>query len=173
MADPIFEPEVSRSLRRVSNVINVDKSVAIECKKESGTSLSFDRVNEDQIKALVEFEQKAFSQKMLVSSSVGGYSRFKLKSGFDFLCCPAGKSYVLVNFRSTKKSAGKEIPKGTNRCFAVRISEFVRGQLTLLSEGRKSFPYNWFEHNSLELNRIKWTEGDAYVYGWDLLPLFY
>ncbi len=169
MADSIFEPEISRSLKRLVNIVSINVSVAIECKKETGTSLSFDRVNQDQIDALVNFETTPFHQKMLVSASVSTQSRFKLKSGFDFLCCPKGKSYVLVNFRATKKASGKDIPKGTNKCFVVSIGDYLEGKSNLAKEGRKSFPYSWFIENAKEAERIKWKNTkDENVYGWDL-----
>ncbi len=172
MSDPIFEPEISRSLKRLDLKINISFPVAIECKKETGTSIHFDRVNADQIKALSDFESKIFTQKMIVSASVGGKSRFKRKSGFDFLACGAGRGYVIVNFRATKKDAGKAIPKGTNRCFAVRINDYVEGMEKLSNEGRRSFPYVWFEENALELHRIRWEVPKGFEYGWDLIPLW-
>jgi hypothetical protein len=170
MADAIFEPEISRSLKRLK--IKISHPVAIECKKETGTSLHFDRLNDDQKTALMEFEMHNFTQKMLVSASVGGQSRFKRKTGFDFIACPKGVAYVLVNFRATKKAAGKDIPKGTNRCFAVNIFKFLEGQSKLSAEGRRSFPYSWFDENAIELDRIKWEGDKGNEYGWDLLPLW-
>ena len=174
VADSIFEPEVSRSLKHLCSVYKVPHSLAIECKKETGTSFSFSRLNDDQLKALLKFQDEPFHQKMLVSASVGGKSRFKHKSGFDFLCCPTGKSYVLINFRATKKAAGKEIPKGTNRCFALTIDQFVDGMSELtLCEDRQSFSYSWLDKNARELKRMRWEGDRGYGYGWDLMPLFY
>ena len=170
MADSIFEPEISRSLKRLDFII-VTTPIAIECKKTTGTSLSFSAVNDDQVTALVHFEEQHFTQKMLVAASVGGKSRFKAKSGFDFLCCPSGRSFVLVNFRATKKAAGKDIPKGTNRCFALPIKFFVESKLQFLREGRKSFPYAWFDQNATELDRIRWQTEKGNEYGWDIIPL--
>ncbi len=173
MADSIFEPEISRSLKRFAATNTLECGIAIECKKETGTSLAFDRVKSHQVQALIDFKSLPFVHKMRVAASVGGYkSRFQLDTGFDFLACPPGKSFVLVNFRATKKDAGKDIPKGTNRCFAVTIEDFNEHKERLLSEGRKSFPYSWFLEYALELERIRWTVDDKYVYGWDLNKLF-
>ncbi len=173
MADSIFEPEISRSLRHLCDTITVPYSLAIECKKVSGTSFSLSRINNDQLEALLYFQDKSYYQKMLVSASVGGKSRFKLKSGFDFLCCPTGIGYILVNFRATKKAAGKEIPKGTNRCFAITVDQFVNAMSEMVfCEDRQSIPYNWFEKNALELSRVRWEVEKGYEYGWDLTSLF-
>lgn len=170
MADSIFEPEISRSLRKITNMEDPPlSSIAIECKKETGTSLSFSRVNEDQIEALVNFQIKPYYKKMLVASSVGGMSRFKLKSGFDFMYCNKGKSWVVVNFRATKKASGSKIPKGTNKCFAITIDQLLDVMNTL---DRKSIPYEWFTENAVELERISWWDNASRVYGWDLFPLF-
>lgn len=171
MADAVFEPEVSRSIKHLSNNFEIFYPIAIECKKVSGTSLSFDAVKDHQVQALIDFEFLPFYQKMRVASSIEGQSRFKLDTGFDFLVCPHGKSWLLVNFRSTKKAAGKEIPKGTNKCFAVSIENFIEGKNDLLSAGRKSFPYSWFLNNAMELERCRWEVKKGYEYGWDLLPL--
>ena len=174
MSDKYFEPEISRSLKRIAQLIHIPFPVAIECKKETGTSLSFSRVDKDQIQALVDFECSSFTQKMRVASSVGGQSRFQLKTGFDFLDCPSGKSFVLVNFRATKKDGGKDIPKGTNRCFAVPISQFLQARHELgVFEERKSFPYKWFEENALEIHRTSWKESEKTIYGWELSPLWH
>ena len=174
MADSTFEPEISRSLKHILKEVLLDYPVAIECKKVSGTSLPFDRVNEHQEEALLKFEEESFYQKMLVASNVGGgKSRFNLRSGFDFLACPHGRSWVLVNFRATKKAAGRDIPKGTNKCFAVSIENYIEGKADLLSEGRKSFPYLWFLNNAMELNRKRWEGDKGFEYGWDLTPLLH
>ena len=174
MADSIFEPEISRSLKHILQEVMLDYPIAIECKKVTGTSLSVDRVNDNQIESLLEFEEKSYFQKMVVASSVGGVkSRFNLRTGFDFLACPHGRSWVLVNFRATKKAAGKEIPKGTNKCFAVSIENYVEGKDAMLAEGRRSFPYAWFVDNAIELERKRWEGEKGYEYGWDLTPLLH
>ena len=174
MSDKFFEPEISRSLKRISQLIQIPFPVAIECKKETGTSLAFSRVDQHQVRALVDFECASFTHKMRVSSSVGGQSRFQLKTGFDFLACPSGKSFVLVNFRATKKDGGKAIPKGTNRCFAVPIGQYLNGKYELESvDKRRSFPYKWFEDNAMEIKRTSWEEGGKKIYGWDLSPLWH
>jgi len=166
MADSSFEPEVSRSLRRIACSFGAPmESIAIECKRESGKSIAFSRINNDQVEALLAFERKPFHMKMRVAASVGGKSRFKSKTGFDFLYCGRGKGFVLVNFRATKKAAGEAI----NRCFAVRIGAFVTAEE---STERKSLPLDWFVENAVELERIRWKIKDKFVYGWDLLPLF-
>lgn len=173
MSDKIFEPEISRSLRHmVKDLPDIKQSMAIECKKVTGTSLPFTRVNDHQVEALINFEDRSFFQKMIVASSVGGTkSRFNLRSGFDFLACPKGRSYIFVNFRATKKQAGKDIPKGTNRCFVIGIYEYLQARDQFLKEGRKSFPYSWFESNAIELERKRWEVDEGYEYGWDLLPI--
>ncbi len=172
MADKFFEPEISRSLKRASNLIAFP--VAIECKKETGTSFAFNRVEDHQLQALADFMFLPFHHKMRVSASVGGKSRFQLKTGFDFIACPSGEAFILVNFRATKKAGGKAIPKGTNRCFALPVTQFVNEKDKMeKTEGRKSFPYSWFEKNALELERISWKEEDKTVYGWDLAPLWH
>ncbi len=171
MPETKFEPEISRSLKKIALDIIVEKPIAIECKRESGTSLSFSRVEESQVKALLDFTEVPLAQKLVVA--VGQGNRFKRDTGFDFLLTPKGKAYVLVNFRATKKAGGKEIPKGTNRCFALSIHDYVDGMESLLEEGRKSFPFRWFVDNAIEIRRISWEVGDKKVYGWNLIPLAY
>lgn len=173
MADSIFEPEIRYSLKHLSSMgIDPDYPIAFECKRESGNSLAFNRVNEDQLIALEDFEEKPYFHKMLVASSVGGKSRFMLKSGFDFLYMPKGKSFVLVNFRCTKKAGGKNLPKGTNRCFAMSLRQYKKA--IYCHEGiRKSLPFEWFtdSKNATEITRIRITElglKDKHFYCWDL-----
>lgn len=172
MSDKIFEPEISRSLKKFAREIQSSVPVAIECKKETGTSFKTSRVEEHQLEGLLAFENDPFVQKMVVASGKG--TRFRGKTGFDFLHCPKGKSYILINFRCTKKSGGKSIPKGTNRCFCMPIYDFMWAKsYHEMQLHRKSIPYEWFVDNQdvMEIDRCSWHEGDHLVYGWDLSPL--
>jgi hypothetical protein len=78
-----------------------------------------------------------------------------------------GKSYVLVNFRFTKKAPRKDLPKGLNKCFALTPTQYLEAVKYCEGVGRKSIPIEWFQENVLELKRVKYESG----YGWDLSPL--
>ena len=169
MADRIFEPEISRSLRHVQAKCGhlLKKNLAFECKKVTVPYLSFDRVKDHQVQALLEFESKPFYRKLVVGQLPGKKrGRFQSETPFDYLYVRCGYSYLLVNFRFTQKSPRKDLPKGLNRCFAVRIGEFLEGEAQV--SPRKSLPYEWFVENGIELSRMKVEKG----YGWDLSPLF-
>ena len=172
MADKIFEPEISRSLKKFAREIQSSVPVAIECKKETGTSFKTSRVEEHQLEALLDFEKFPFVQKMIVGG--GKNVKFRGKTGFDFMHCPSGKAYILINFRATRKASGRDIPKGTNRCFCLGVYEYAwaKGYHEIQLE-RSSIPYSWFvdSQDVLEIERCSWKENEKTVYGWDLSPL--
>ena len=173
MADHIFEPEVSRSLRWLVDWGKRDLSIAIECKKTETPYLSFNRVRDHQVEGLLEFERKPYCQKISVPAAVGQMKRrFQIRVPFDFLFVQPGRSFLLVNFRFTKKAARSDLPKGLNRCFAVSPQMYLEAKDKFIGEGRASLPYEWFVSNAIELERIRIErEVGKYEYGWDLLPL--
>lgn len=173
MADALFEPEVSRSLVVLHNLhADAVPPIAIECKRTMEARLSFDRVKEEQVQSLLDFESKGLVRKLVVSQGFGKARRFTGDTPFDFIMNGPGISYVLVNFRFTKKSPRKDIPKGTNRCFAVRIRDYVDAVEQEGSKGRASLNYDWFVENAIECTRIRiGTKNGNTTGGWDLLPL--
>jgi penicillin-binding protein-related factor A (putative recombinase) len=168
MADTFFEPEVRRGLRDLKSNI----PLAIECKKTMEARLPLDQLKEHQIKALSEFRKNPFFKKLSVPSAVRNpqqeeYQRFHIKTEFDFIYTGPGRSFILVNFRFTKKSPRKDIRKGINRCFAITIEQFLNAKGLMESLRKASISYDWFVLNGLELKRVRFADG----YGWDLAPL--
>jgi hypothetical protein len=173
MADSTFEPEVRRSLDWLRKVVGGEvPPIAIECKKTQESRLSFDKVKEHQIEGLLEFEEQGLTRKLVVSQGFGTTRRFTTDTPFDFVFTGAGRGYVLVNFRFTKKAPRKDIPKGTNRCFGVRVGEYVKAMEDAVAEGKASLSYDWFEENGIECERLR-VKNDKGVAesGWDLEPL--
>lgn len=163
MADAKFEPEVRLGLKN----LKCSTPIAIECKKVEVPRLSFDAVSDHQVESLSEFQLSPFVKKIAVPAAVGkDKQRFNLKTEFDFVYCGPGKAYILVNFRFTRKPAGK-YPKGLNKAFAVTIEQFKVAQAIFNEQGKKSLPLAWFEEYAKPLNRVKF--GDKY--GWDLSPI--
>lgn len=188
MADTAFEPEVSISIRRLSEAlthISCPRGLAFECKKVSATpSLSFEAVKEHQTAGLLEAEQAPYTMKMRVGSAVGGPSRFQQDTPFDFLLMPHADAYILVNFRFTKKAPRKDLKVGTNVCYAIPIHWYIDTKQQLLSLGKKSMDIVLLdnaaklEHSCVvKLERVRYETGvdskgkKRYQYGWDLLPL--
>lgn len=164
MADAKFEPEVKRGLKRLKSTV----PIAIECKRTEQPRLALFEIKEHQIAALSRFQLSPFVKKISVPAAVGNDSqRFNLKTEFDFVYCGPGKSYILVNFRFTRKAPNKRIPKGTNMAFALTIGQFKVAKAFCEAKKRVSIPYSWFEEYATELKRIKFDDG----YGWDLSPL--
>lgn len=168
MADRVFEPEVSRSLKALQAMnLGLHPPIAFECKKTESTTLHFDRITEDQLEALIDFKDRGLVRKLVGSQGYKGGSknnhRFTSGTPFDFIASGRGHAFVLVNFRFTKKAPRKDIPKGTNRCFAVPIDVYRVGLESLRKKGYKSFPYEWFFVNAMECPRIK-VDGS---YIWD------
>lgn len=173
MADSAFEPEVRRSLDWLRKVVGGEvPPIAIECKKTQEPRLSFDKVKEHQIKGLLEFEEHGLTRKLVVSQGFGTARRFTTDTPFDFVFTGAGRGYLLVNFRFTKKAPRKDIPKGTNRCFGVRIGEYVKAMEDAVAEGKASLSYDWFEENGIECERLR-VKNDKGIAesGWNLEPL--
>lgn len=173
MADSTFEPEVRRSLGWLRKAVGGKViPIAIECKKTQEPRLSFGKVKKHQIEGLLEFEEQGLTRKLVVSQGFGTARRFTTDTPFDFVFTGAGRGYVLVNFRFTKKAPRKDIPKGTNRCFGVRIGDYVKAMEDAIAEGKASLPYDWFEENGIECKRliVKNDKGVAES-GWDLEPL--
>lgn len=171
MADRIFEPEISRSLQRIADWGAVP--LGIECKKTESPYLSFDRVKDHQIEGLFDFEKRGLVKKLAVPAAPGGMARrFQVRTEFDFVYVPKGKAYLLVNFRFTRKSPRKDLPKGMNRCFGITPSQYVDGVERSISEGRASLSLEWFEEVGIELERARFQRADGVKeYGWDLWPL--
>ena len=189
MADSSFEPEISLSLRMLSKELGLVRmlstGLAIECKKVSASAnLSFDMVKEHQEKGMTDAMCMPFVTKMRVSAAVGGgVSRFQQDTPFDFLLMPCAISYILVNFRFTKKSPRKDITKGLNSCYAIPIYWYLHNKKELLKEGKKSMDIRYIDEASkqnsgvIQLERIRYETGvtpagkTAYQYGWNLHPL--
>ncbi len=171
MADKIFEPEVGRSLKRIADW--GAQPLGIECKKTESPYLPFDRVKDHQIEGLLRFEKYGLVKKIAVPAAPGGADqRFQIKTEFDYVYVPKGRAYLLVNFRFTKKSPRKDLPKGLNRCFALTPDQYVRGVEENREAGRGSLPLEWFEAVALELERVRFRRVDNRLeYGWDLWPL--
>ena len=169
MADRLFEPEVSRSLQWLSDWYKKPVALAIECKRcMTSATLPLSQVKSHQLEALVAFEKQPLAKKLSVAAPVGrSERRFHGKSELDYNFEGPGKSYVLVNFRFTKKAPRKDIPKGLNKCFAVTPTQYLEAVKYCEEVGRKSIPIEWFQENVLELERVKYESG----YGWDLSPL--
>jgi hypothetical protein len=169
VADRLFEPEVSRSLQWLSDWYRKPVALAIECKRcTTSATLPLDQVKPHQLEALIAFEKQPLAKKLPVAAPVGSSERrFHGKSEFDFIFVGPGKSYVLVNFRFTKKAPRKDIPKGLNKCFALTPTQYLEAVKYCEGVGRKSIPIEWFQENVLELERVKYESG----YGWDLSPL--
>ncbi len=170
MADRLFEPEISRSLRffSVDRPERLPVNLALECKKCTKPYLEMDRVKDHQIQGLLEFQDFSFSTKMATGAAPGKMKRrFQIDTPFDFLMVSRGKGYLLVNFRFTKNSPRKDLPKGLNECYAVNVVKYLDAEATL--DPRKSVPYEWFKEHGIEIERMKMSDGK---YGWDLRPLF-
>jgi hypothetical protein len=156
MADALFEPEVKRSLVRLQKMyLGNSPSIALECKRTQEPRLSFDRISDGQIDGLLAFRRYGMAHKMVVSQGFGGGKRFTGGTPFDFVLVGRGESYVLVNFRFTKKAPRKDIAKGTNKCFAIPIEQYIATKEVFLSEGRASLPYEWFTKNAIECSRLR------------------
>lgn len=173
MADSTFEPEVRRSLDWLRKAVGGKvPPIAIECKKTQEPRLSFDKVKEHQIEGLLEFEEQGLTRKLVVSQGFGTARRFTTDAPFDFVFTGAGRGYVLVNFRFTKKAPRKDISKGTNRCFGVRVGDYVKAMEDAVAEGKASLSYDWFEENGIECERLRIKNDKGIVEsGWDLEPL--
>lgn len=173
MADTVFEPEISRSLKRLADWGRRDLSLAIECKKVETPYLPFDKVQDHQVEGLLAFEKRPYFQKISVPAAVGQTKRrFQIRTPFDFFFVQPGRAFLVVNFRFTRKPARSDLPKGLNRCFAVRPEQYVEAKNRYEAEGRASLPYEWFVENAVELERVKFRrDDDKTEYGWDLLPL--
>lgn len=178
MADSVFEPEISTSLkyfREYGNSYMKFVPIAIECKKVSSSArLSFDKVRDHQIKGLLRFQKEAYYNKMTVASHLGkGGGRFKGKTDFDYMFVSKGIGYLVVNFRFTKKAPRKDVEKGVNRVFAVTVDEYLEIKEELLKEGVKSIDYWWFVDNAIELPRIRIDPPQLKdkKYCWDISPL--
>jgi hypothetical protein len=172
MADAIFEPEIKRSLLWLQKSLGGNlPPIAIECKRTSNARLSFDAVKDEQVDGLTQFCKKGIVRKLIVSQGLGA-RRFTGGTPFDFLACGAGYGYLLVNFRFTKQSPRKDIAKGTNRCFAVPVDQYVQAREDAAAEGHSSLPYDWFAENAIECKRmrVKNEQGVAES-GWDLSVL--
>lgn len=173
MADLTFEPEVRRSLDWLRKAVGGKvPPIAIECKKTQEPRLSFDKVKEHQIKGLLEFEEQGLTRKLVVSQGFGTARRFTTDTPFDFVFTGAGRGYLLVNFRFTKKAPRKDIQKGINRCFGVRVGDYVKAMEDAIAEGKASLSYDWFEKNGIECERLRVKNDKGIVEsGWDLEPL--
>jgi len=173
VADDVFEPEISRSLKRLVDWGRRDVALAIECKKVETPYLPFDKVKDHQIEGLLQFEKKPYYRKISVPAAVGQTKRrFQVKTPFDFIFVPPGRAYLVVNFRFTRKPARSDLPKGLNRCFAISPGQYVEAKEKFEKKGRSSLPYEWFVNEGIELERVKFRrEDDSVEYGWDLTPL--
>lgn len=174
MADSVFEPEVKRSLVWLQNKYGGNlPSIAIECKKTQEPRLSFDKVQEHQIEGLLDFEKHGLVKKMIVSKAMGHQQRFTGDTPFDYMLVGAGgMGFLLVNFRFTKKSPRKDIAKGTNRCFAVLVEDYVTAKEEALAEGKASLSYDWFLQYGIECSRVRMKNDKGVAEsGWDLEPL--
>ena len=173
MADTAFEPEVSRSLKRLVDWGRKDLSLALECKKVESPYLPFGNVKEHQVEGLLAFERVPYHSKISVPAAVGQTARrFQIRTPFDFIFVQPGKAFFLVNFRFTRKSPRSDLPKGLNRCFAIRPDQYVKAKKKFEDEGRASIPYEWFVAEGLEIERVRFRRADGITeYGWDLLPL--
>lgn len=173
MSDTIFEPEIKRSLSWVQQMSGgMLASAAFECKKCQEPRLSFDRVKDHQVEGLLSFQKNGIVRKLVVSQGFGAKARFTGDTPFDFLFVEKGIGYVLVNFRFTKKSPRSDIPKGTNKCFALPIQDYIDAKDSLSAEGKASIPYDWFLNNAIELQRIRITNSNNMKESaWDLTKL--
>lgn len=177
MADNVFEPEVRKSLAILQDYVYREgldiPSIAIECKKTQSAYFGFEQLKDHQLESLFQFKEKGYAQKMLVASAPGyTKSRFHGTTPFDFLLTGRGLSFLLVNFRFTKKAPRKDIPKGTNRCFAVTPEQYQLTKERYIAEGRASIPYEWFVEEAIECARIRYRGIDGkYSYCWDLSVL--
>lgn len=148
MADVTFEPEVKRSLVWLQEELNGSApSIAIECKKTQEARLSFASVTERQIEGLLEFVRVGLAHKMVVSQGFGSKTRFTKDTPFDFVLVGAGQGWLLVNFRFTKKAPRRDIAKGTNRCFALPVVDYLAAKEEATAQGRASLSYDWFDSN--------------------------
>lgn len=173
MADSTFEPEVKRGLSWLQGMRGGNMpSFAIECKKTQSATLSFSEVKDHQIEGLLDFEKQGFVHKMVVSQGFGSQQRFMTKTPFDFVVAGVGRGWVLVNFRFTKAAPRKDIKKGTNRCFAVGIHEYIAAKDEAIAAGRASLSYDWFVENAIECQRLRIKkENGTTESAWDLQKL--
>lgn len=173
MADAIFEPEVKRSLVWLQKEHRGDVSpIAIECKKTQEPRLSFGKVKDHQVERLLDFARQGLAMKMIVSQGFGQQRRFTGETPFDFLMVGKGQGFLLVNFRFTKKSPRKDIPKGTNRCFAITAEDYAIAKEEAVADGKASLSYDWFVENGLECERLRVKNASEVAEsGWDLQPL--
>ena len=180
MADSTFEPEVKRSLEALADNMPMKsiKPLAIECKKCQSAYLTFDRVKEHQVEGLLNFKKKPYAHKMRVASPIQfSERRFTGTTDFDFILSPRGESFLLVNFRFTKKAPRQDIAKGTNRCFAVTPEQWLEAVELYKADGGASVNYDWFCENAKEIPRDKFkvvseSGKERTEYGWDLRHLY-
>lgn len=173
MADAIFEPEVKRSLVWLQQEVEGDvPPIAIECKKTMEARLSFDNVRDHQIANLLDFERYGLVRKLIVSQGFGKAKRFTGDTPYDFIITGAGHGFFLVNFRFTKRAPRSDIAKGTNRCFAVPVQQYVEAKEEAQANGKASLSYDWFVAEAFECERIRRKNGNGNAEsGWDLVPL--
>ena len=110
--------------------------------------------------------------KMVVSQGFGKQQRFTGNTPFDFVLVSHGYGFLLVNFRFTQKAPRKDILKGTNRCFAVSVQDYVIAKEQAMLDGKSSLTYDWFVHNAIECPRIREKNSKGIAESmWDLSPL--
>lgn len=173
MADQVFEPEVRRSLGWMHGMLGGRvPPIAFECKKTQEARLAFTQVKDHQEDGLLEFESHGLVRKLVVSQGFGKNRRFTTDTPFDFVMMGSGLGYVLVNFRFTKKAPRKDIRKGVNRCFGVRVGDYVAAREAAQEQGRASLSYDWFVEHGIECQRIRiMNKNGKKESGWDLQPL--
>lgn len=167
MAENAFESEVKISLVHLRRTHLSMPPLAIECKKTEQAYLPLDAVKDHQVDGLVQMERVGIVRKLVSGQGYGKNSRFSTPTPFDFLATCAGKGFVLVNFRFTKKSPRKDCKKGTNLCFALPVGQYLAAKEAHAAMGKASIPIDWFLQHATQCRRVHLDEG----YGWDLSAL--